>query len=113
MATQPNKISLMTSSFGRGTDFQIFDPKVNEKGGLHIIQTFLSIDQSEEIQIMGRTNRQNNNGSYDCIFKKNELEALKIAEDIKKVSKDEICKILLNSRLKIAEELNTDVAHMV
>jgi len=44
MATQAGKITLMTKSFGRGTDFQIFDPKVNEKGGVHIIQTFLSID---------------------------------------------------------------------
>ena len=71
MATQAGKITLMTKSFGRGTDFQIYDPKVNEKGGVHIIQTFLSLDQSEEIQIMGRTNRQNTNGSYDAVFKSN------------------------------------------
>jgi hypothetical protein len=48
MATQPNKISLMTKSFGRGTDFQVYDPKLNNDiGGVHIIQTFLSLDQSE------------------------------------------------------------------
>ena len=71
MSTQANKITLMTKSFGRGTDFQVYDPNVNDNGGVHIIQTFLSLEYSEEIQIMGRTNRQNSNGSYEAIFKSN------------------------------------------
>jgi hypothetical protein len=47
---------------------------------------------------MGRTNRQNTNGSYDCIFKKNELEALKITEDLKNIDKNEMRQILMMSR---------------
>jgi len=44
MSTQANKITLMTKSFGRGTDFQVYDPNVNNNGGAHIIQTFLSLE---------------------------------------------------------------------
>ena len=38
----------MTKSFGRGTDFQVYDPKISEIeiGGVHIIQTFLSEEES-------------------------------------------------------------------
>ena len=42
MATEPGKITLMTSIFGRGTDFVVVDTKIKSSGGLHIIQTFLS-----------------------------------------------------------------------
>ena len=38
----------MTNSFGRGTDFKVYDEalfKIGD-GGLHVIQTFLSIDLS-------------------------------------------------------------------
>lgn len=78
MATHPDKISLMTKSFGRGTDFQVYDDSIKKNGGVHIIQTFLSQEEAEEIQIKGRTNRQNSKGSVDIIFKKTELEALDI-----------------------------------
>lgn len=37
----------MTNSFGRGTDFVLFDNTVSKLGGLHVIQTFLSVDASE------------------------------------------------------------------
>ena len=83
MATQLGKISLMTKSFGRGTDFQVYDDSIKKNGGVHIIQTFLSQEEAEEIQIKGRTNRQNSKGSVDIIFKKAELEALKISKDLK------------------------------
>jgi preprotein translocase subunit SecA len=61
---QPEKITIMTESFSRGTDFKIFDKRIDEKGGLHIIQTFISTDLSEYIQARGRTARQGNKGSY-------------------------------------------------
>ncbi|CAF4247308.1 unnamed protein product, partial [Adineta steineri] len=47
------KVTLLTKEFGRGVDFQL-ETKVNEKGGIHVIQTFFSIDIKEEIQIKGR-----------------------------------------------------------
>lgn len=65
----------MTKSFGRGTDFQVYDKAV-EKEGVHIIQTFLSEEESEEVQIKGRTNRQNSEGSVSIILKQTELEQL-------------------------------------
>jgi preprotein translocase subunit SecA len=40
------KITLMSSAFGRGTDFLLLDEKVKAKGGLHVIQVFLSVDES-------------------------------------------------------------------
>jgi len=58
----------MTGAFGRGTDFKIYDEKIIKEGGLHVIQTYLSLDESEEEQIKGRTARQYNPGSYDCII---------------------------------------------
>jgi len=33
----------MTASFGRGTDFIVLDKEINKAGGVHIIQTFLSL----------------------------------------------------------------------
>ena len=38
----------MTNSFGRGTDFKVYDETLFQigDGGLHVIQTFLSIDLS-------------------------------------------------------------------
>jgi preprotein translocase subunit SecA len=69
LAASASKISLMTKAFGRGTDFQVLDKGVYESGGIHIIQTFLSHEEAEEIQIKGRTNRQNSPGSVDIIYK--------------------------------------------
>lgn len=71
MATQPSNIALMTKAYGRGTDFQVLDKNIQEKGGVHIIQTFLSEEEAEEVQIKGRTNRQNSPGSVDIIFSRN------------------------------------------
>lgn len=48
----------MDRNFGRGTDFICLDPDVNDAGGVVVIQTFLSEDLSEEVQIQGRTARQ-------------------------------------------------------
>lgn len=45
-AVEPNSITLITNSFGRGTDFVLLDDKIKENGGLHVIQAFLSLDES-------------------------------------------------------------------
>ena len=37
----------MTSSFGRGTDFVVQDNKTKAAGGLHIIHTYLSAEESD------------------------------------------------------------------
>lgn len=63
-----NQITFSTSPFGRGTDFFSSDKKLDTKGGLHVIQTVFSLEQSEEIQTMGRTARQGQQGSYEMIL---------------------------------------------
>jgi preprotein translocase subunit SecA len=69
----------MSSAYGRGTDFVVRNDRIKENGGLHIIHAFLSLDESEEVQIKGRTARQSGKGSYDCIIDNNWLEQLSLA----------------------------------
>ena len=40
----------MIREFDRGTDFKCFDSRMLSDGGVHVIQTFFSLDVSEEIQ---------------------------------------------------------------
>lgn len=46
-----------------------------------MIQTFLSEEKSEEVQIMGRTARQGKNGSFSMVLCEEELEIFKITHD--------------------------------
>ena len=86
-ATVVGQISLLTRSYGRGTDFICRDDEVNANWGIHVIQTFLSEELSEEIQIKGRTARQGEDGSYSLCLKLEDLEKFKISEeDVKKTS---------------------------
>ena len=58
----------MTSSFGRGTDFSSLN-EGDDYEGMHVIQAFLSVDHSEEVQIQGRTARQGAKGSYKLMIR--------------------------------------------
>ena len=58
----------MTKTFGRGIDFIVDDKEVKEAGGLHVIQTFISDEESETVQIEGRTARQGSEGSYELLI---------------------------------------------
>ena len=79
-ATLQNLISLMPRCFGRGTDFKCRDDTVLKAGGVHVIQTFLSEDKSEEIQIQGRCARQGDSGSYSMALLKSDLEKFQITD---------------------------------
>lgn len=46
-STHSGSISLMTKSFGRGTDFQVFDENIQKNGGVHIIVTFLCMEEAD------------------------------------------------------------------
>ncbi len=61
-------ITLMTRSYGRGTDFVCRDQGLVASGGVHIIITFVPDHKSEEKQIMGRTCRQDDPGSARIIL---------------------------------------------
>ena len=87
-ATTSGQITLITRTFGRGTDFICLDQRVEASGGVHVIQTFLSEEASEEVQIKGRTARQSQPGSFSLILNYRDLERfdikIKDIEDIKK-----------------------------
>ena len=53
-AATAGQVTICTAVFGRGTDFFCKDDGVQKNGGVHIVQTFLSEEVSEEIQIQGR-----------------------------------------------------------
>ena len=73
-AMTTGSITLLTAEFGRGTDFKCYDDRINNSGGVHVIQTFVSDSLSEETQIKGRTARQGNVGSYSMVLLESELE---------------------------------------
>jgi len=70
--TNAGQITFITRAFGRGVDFSCYDNTVNKRGGVFLLQTFMSTDPSEELQIQGRTARQGQPGSYRLILKKGE-----------------------------------------
>ena len=110
-ASNKGNISFMTNSFGRGTDFAIFDDSVKKLGGLHVIQTFLSVDASEEVQIQGRTARQGEKGSYKLMIRENELELVQLKPENTNVARleDEI----KSARRKLDEENSKDIIKML
>ena len=87
-ATSSGQITFLTKTFGRGTDFICHNEIVEKNGGVHVIQTFVSEELSEEIQIRGRTARQGNYGSYSMVLLESSLEKFLIkGEDIENVKK--------------------------
>ncbi len=57
ITTNPGSVTLLTKLFGRGIDFVVRDKNMNANRGIHVLQTFLSEELSEETQIKGRTAR--------------------------------------------------------
>jgi len=87
-ATSAGQITLLTKVLGRGTDFVCHDETVINNGGIHVIQTFLSEELSEEVQIKGRSARQGDPGSYAMILLDHSLEKFLITlEDLENVRK--------------------------
>jgi len=73
-AATAGTVTLSTAVFGRGTDFVCLDEQLLKNGGVHVIQTFLSTEKSEEVQIQGRTARQGKRGSYELIILQRDLD---------------------------------------
>ena len=97
-------VTLATRTYGRGTDFKIFDDRMEDCGGLHVLQTFFSRDLSEFIQIQGRCARQGNRGSYSMVL---ELSALardfdRKADEIKAWPPTELHENMSKIRLDLA-----------
>lgn len=73
-AATEGRVTLLTRTFGRGTDFICRNQKLLSNGGIHVLQTFFSEEPSEEYQIMGRGARQGDRGSYRMILRDRDLE---------------------------------------
>jgi Mg-chelatase subunit ChlD len=73
-AATSGQLTISTAVFGRGTDFFCKDQRVQDNGGVYIIQTFLSTERSEEIQIQGRTARQGKDGTYQLLLLETDLK---------------------------------------
>ncbi|XP_062552936.1 uncharacterized protein LOC134218089 [Armigeres subalbatus] len=84
----PRTVTLATREMGRGVDYKS-SFSVEKYGGVHVIQTFFSTDDKEETQIMGRTARMDNQGSYEMIVCLCHLVALGLVDYTAKC--DEVC----------------------
>eukprot|EP00961_Rhodomonas_salina_P175252 2363926-Rhodomonas_salina.1 len=76
-------ITLMTRSYGRGTDFVCRDKGLTKNGGVHVVVTFFPVDASEDRQIQGRTCRQDDPGSYKKLLFEPDLSYLGATENDK------------------------------
>jgi len=56
------RITVTTAEGGRGHDYRVSDPSVDEKGGVLLISMWVSWSQREWIQFLGRTARQDHEG---------------------------------------------------
>jgi len=110
-AATSKQITLSTAVFGRGTDFFCKDDSVIRNGGVHVIQTFLSEELSEEIQIQGRTARQGKKGSYEMILLASDLaEKYDIPENIKDtVANESLYEELCRAREKLRSKHHTKI----
>jgi len=72
-AATSGQATFATAIFGRGTDFVCLDKRVLEAGGVHVIQTFVSQNKAEEVQIQGRTARQGKDGTYSLVLSEADL----------------------------------------
>ena len=41
-AGHKNRITFISAEFSKGVDFKVYSDELNEKGGMHVIQTFIS-----------------------------------------------------------------------
>ncbi|XP_039436730.1 uncharacterized protein LOC120418419 [Culex pipiens pallens] len=71
--------TLATRGMGRGVDYKS-SVAVEQSGGVHVIQSFFSLDVKEETQIRGRTARKDNRGSYELIVLDEHLKAQRLVE---------------------------------
>jgi hypothetical protein len=100
-----SQVTISTAIFGRGTDFSCHDSRLEKSGGMHVIQTFLSEERSEELQIQGRTARQGNVGSYELILLSTDLEKFNISKQkLSSTAFNQRYELLNNARIRYHEE---------
>eukprot|EP01103_Thecamoeba_quadrilineata_P018935 TRINITY_DN7477_c0_g1_i1.p1 TRINITY_DN7477_c0_g1~~TRINITY_DN7477_c0_g1_i1.p1 ORF type:complete len:2625 (-),score=455.21 TRINITY_DN7477_c0_g1_i1:64-7305(-) len=109
------QVTFLSRMFGRGVDFICRDEVVINAGGVHVIQTFLSESYSEEVQIMGRTARQGQKGSFRLIVKVPDLEKMGVTkEEITEQRKDtKMYQFLHKKRLDYADQKSKERTKVV
>ncbi|XP_001653604.2 uncharacterized protein LOC5571300 isoform X2 [Aedes aegypti] len=95
-------VTLATREMGRGVDYKS-SLSVEKNGGIHIIQTFFSIDEKEETQIKGRTARKDNRGSYELILCHTHLLVLRLVRLLDRAEQIDYA-FLLKSRDRLMKE---------
>ncbi|XP_062552968.1 uncharacterized protein LOC134218118 [Armigeres subalbatus] len=70
-------VTLGSRAMGRGVDYKS-SLLVEKNGGIHVIQTFFSLDDKEETQIKGRTARKDHLGSYELIVCQSHLKKINL-----------------------------------
>lgn len=66
-AGEPGKVMIATNMAGRGTDIKLVDA-AREAGGLHVIITEMHDNARVQRQLVGRSARQGDPGSWEAIF---------------------------------------------
>ncbi|KAL9692209.1 hypothetical protein quinque_015751, partial [Culex quinquefasciatus] len=98
-------VTLATRGMGRGVDYKS-SVAVEKNGGVHVIQSFFSLDVKEETQIRGRTARKDNRGSYELIVLDEHLKTQQLIE----AGQQEVTYARLDvARTKIALKENKDI----
>ena len=80
-ATRARSVTLFTAVHGRGIDFVCHDKAVEAAGGVHVVQAFLSEQLSEEMQIKGRTARQDKKGTLKLVLLATELARFGVTQE--------------------------------
>mmetsp|Transcript_120802 Transcript_120802/g.313667 ORF Transcript_120802/g.313667 Transcript_120802/m.313667 type:complete len:1794 (-) Transcript_120802:25-5406(-) len=62
------RITVTTAEGGRGHDYRVVDPSIDDNGGLLLILTWMPWSEREWIQFIGRTGRQDHAGQYATIL---------------------------------------------
>jgi len=71
-----------TAEGGRGHDYRVTDPDIDENGGLLLILTWVPSSEREWIQFMGRTSRQDHAGQYAVLLNSADEDVAAAARDL-------------------------------
>lgn len=89
----PRTVTLATRDMGLGLDYKT-TLSVEKNGGIHVIQTFFSLEENEETLIKRCTARKGNKGSYEVIVSLPHLVTLDV------VDRNEQCRTISYAQLE-------------